>query len=370
MDEDVASAVSYVEEQGRRLLSGRVSIWELIMTGGLWRVSGQQVERAAAAANAELDGEEGLPSPPPAASSGGRKGGGSASVGGSNVPEEEVRGPHAALAVRLRQRDPDRTFVLGERLQYVLLAGPKLQDEAAEDPLVAARQGLAPNYELYWRNKCVAPLTEVFTTCLTPAQLQALLSGPHTLVRVDVLPDGAAAPRGAGNGGGGYGLLWHASAAPTSPSSSPSSPPLARSAGLGGHAVPFSRAGKGGGKQAGLTQFFKQRPRCLSCRQPLSSSGGGSSQGLAPGLCDQCQAEPGRWGAAYAAACEEDNQQQDHLARAVSACIDCHSGGLLGEVACENAECPALYDRLGAARRVLATGAKLSRLRLCDPHDW
>jgi DNA polymerase delta subunit 1 len=34
-----------------------------------------------------------------------------------------VRGPHAALAVKLTQRDPGRSFVLGERVPYVLLAG-------------------------------------------------------------------------------------------------------------------------------------------------------------------------------------------------------------------------------------------------------
>jgi hypothetical protein len=32
-----------------RLLSGRVELWELIMTGGLWRRTGQQVAAAAAA---------------------------------------------------------------------------------------------------------------------------------------------------------------------------------------------------------------------------------------------------------------------------------------------------------------------------------
>jgi hypothetical protein len=42
---------------------------------------------------------------------------------GGGGAEEDVKGPHAALAVKLTQRDPDRRFVLGERLQYVLLAG-------------------------------------------------------------------------------------------------------------------------------------------------------------------------------------------------------------------------------------------------------
>ena len=38
-----------------------------------------------------------------------------------------MKGPHAALAVRLQQRDPGRSFVLGERLQYVLLPGFRTQ---------------------------------------------------------------------------------------------------------------------------------------------------------------------------------------------------------------------------------------------------
>lgn len=74
-------------------------------------------------------------------------------AGGEGPPDEEVKGPHAALAVKLAQRDPGRKFLLGERLQYVLLAGARLQDEAAEAPLVAAQYGLVPNYELYLRNK-------------------------------------------------------------------------------------------------------------------------------------------------------------------------------------------------------------------------
>lgn len=38
-----------------------------------------------------------------------------------------IKGPHARLAVRLQQRDGGRQFVLGQRIQYVLLPGPRLQ---------------------------------------------------------------------------------------------------------------------------------------------------------------------------------------------------------------------------------------------------
>ena len=54
-----------------------------------------------------------------------------ACAGGS---QEDVKGPHAALAVRLSQRDPGRSFVLGQRLQYVLLPGARLQ--ASPNPLL------------------------------------------------------------------------------------------------------------------------------------------------------------------------------------------------------------------------------------------
>lgn len=78
----------------------------------------------------------------------------------------------AVWLVCMQKRDPGRTFVLGERLLYVLLAGIRLQDDAAEDPLTAARQGSAADYDLYWHNKLLRPLSEVFAVCLPPNGLQ------------------------------------------------------------------------------------------------------------------------------------------------------------------------------------------------------
>lgn len=40
LQEDVKAAVEYAEGQIRRLLSGQVELWELPLTGGLWRVTG------------------------------------------------------------------------------------------------------------------------------------------------------------------------------------------------------------------------------------------------------------------------------------------------------------------------------------------
>ena len=41
--DDAQAALAFAEGEIRRLLSGRVSLSDLIMTGGLWRITGQQV---------------------------------------------------------------------------------------------------------------------------------------------------------------------------------------------------------------------------------------------------------------------------------------------------------------------------------------
>lgn len=102
---------------------------------------------------------------------------GSAATDDVPPPPEDVKGPHASLAVRLVQRDPGRVFVLGERLRYVLLSGMAKQEDAAEDPLTTATQGLPVNHELIWTNKIRRPLSEIMGTVLSPAQLQVRLCG-------------------------------------------------------------------------------------------------------------------------------------------------------------------------------------------------
>lgn len=83
----------------------------------------------------------------------------------------------AVYLTALQQRDAGRSFVLGERLQYVLLPGQRTQDEAAEDPLTAVLAGQQADFELYWKNKLLRPLSEMFAVCLNPSQLHTLLSG-------------------------------------------------------------------------------------------------------------------------------------------------------------------------------------------------
>jgi hypothetical protein len=56
------------------------------------------------------DDDEGGPRPP-------------AGVGASGGDGDDVKGPHTNLAVRLSKRDPNKKWLLGERLSYVLLTG-------------------------------------------------------------------------------------------------------------------------------------------------------------------------------------------------------------------------------------------------------
>ena len=88
----------------------------------------------------------------------------------------------------LQTRDPGRAFVLGERLNYVLLPGQRTQDDAAEDPLTAVKALAQPDYELYWKNKLQRPLKEMFAVCVSPTQLNSLLQGEPSGVAGSVAP--------------------------------------------------------------------------------------------------------------------------------------------------------------------------------------
>lgn len=329
MQDDVSGAVRFVQSEVFRLLSGRVGAHELTMTGGLWRLTGEQV--ASAAAGGEEGGGGGggnVAGPsrggkaPRGGKAGGSKAAGSAKAGGSKE-EEEVRGPHAALAVRLQQRDPGRTFVLGERLPYVLTAGHRLQDAAAEDPLTAARNNLGLDYALYWKNKMLKPLEEVFRPVLTQTQLQNLVSGPHTLVKVD---RGAAAAAAEG----------------------PASP------------TPGKGKGGSGGRQMGMMSFFKATAKCLGCRRGMPEFKGEADD--APGLCDACAGEAGKWEEAYLGALGEAAAAEARAAAAAAACRSCDSATLGQPVLCDNGECPVTYARLGAAADASAAAKALRRL--------
>ena len=108
--ENVPAAVEFVEQEVRRLLEGRCELSEMVMTGGLWRITGvlqlpyyptlhdaplrhssrsQQIaqdvliQRSVSRTGQQLE---------------------KAAQGASPEDSAEVRGPHATLAVKLQAR--------------------------------------------------------------------------------------------------------------------------------------------------------------------------------------------------------------------------------------------------------------------------
>ncbi|KAL6767178.1 hypothetical protein ACKKBG_A38930 [Auxenochlorella protothecoides x Auxenochlorella symbiontica] len=297
---DVESAIAFVEEEVRRLLSGRVSLHELIMTQGLWRITGEQVSGAAA---------------------------------GDPAAAAEVRGPHASLAVRLVQRDPGRAFVLGERLPYVLLAGAPKQDDAAEDPATAARSGARADYLLYWNNKLVRPLSEMLGHCMPPARVQALMQGAHTRVRVEEVGSRAAKPGGA-------------SLSPPTPS------PRAKGRRQG------AAAGARGGRQVGMTAFYAATAKCMGCKRTLPQT-----SGTAPALCEICSRDPGIAARVVLETTARQAEAETLRARAGSTCRACDSATLTQPFLCENGACAVYFQRREACIDLEALGDTWIRLR-------
>jgi hypothetical protein len=175
--------------------------------------------------------------------------------------------------------------VLGERVPYVLLAGHKRQDDAAEDPVAALQTRAHPNAELYWSNKVETPLREIFAPVLDAEGMRELLGGPHTRVKATAL----------------------------------------------------QRDSTHGGAPRGMGGFFKPTARCLHCRQNVSAK-------PPPPLCDNCTAD-GRAQETLLRLLEDASAADVRLAAGDAACMRCHSGGLMHPILCANGDCPVLFAR-------------------------
>jgi len=368
MHNDVQLALEFCTKEIKRLLLGEVDLFELIMTGGLWRISGEQIDKAAAAAAAAASGSGG-------GSGVGGVGVGGVGGGGGNISNtgasEEVKGPHASLAVRLAQRDPGCSFVLGQRLQYVLVSGRgKLQDDAAEDPLTVLRQGLIPDYQLYWRNKLKPPLQELLTHCVTDSQLQQLVHGGHTMVKVDFLSQQqqeqqvlmSQKKQQSEEKEQQRKILTAMPPISPSPSSSKKKKKTTRSATTlaATAATPAAKSTQVNIKQTGLTSFFKSTAKCLSCKRGLPGTIAGDA--FAPGLCPTCSSLPDKFQETYLDVLEDLRFQEARQCGAHDACRSCGSSTVCQPVVCENAECPVFYKRQDTDVKTVVFKQSLDRL--------
>lgn len=88
-----------------------------------------------------------------------------------------------------------------------------------------------------------------------------------------------------------------------------------------------------------LGSVFAGSLKCLNCRRPVPSTASGGG----PALCEDCaQLEGVREGVLLELLGEQRLLEQRNCA-ANALCMSCHSGGLLGEVLCENGECLVRY---------------------------
>jgi DNA polymerase delta subunit 1 len=80
-----------------------------------------------------------------------------------------------------------------------------------------------------------------------------------------------------------------------------------------------------------------------------------------PSLILPCST-PGRWEETYLSLLDDQTAAEARQTAAHAACRDCHSGGVLGPVLCENGECPVTYARLACSSRVQLADKQLRRL--------
>jgi len=264
MIQDTQLALRHAKSEIQRLLLGKCSLHELVMTGGLWRVSGREIESAA----------------------------------GNGGDASDITGPHATLAVKMQRRDRGKTFLLGERVPFILLNGHTTQDDAAEDPLVVLQNHGLPNYALYWNNKVRSFLHEIFQHLLNAEDLHDLLEGSHTRIR--------------------HSRIARDRAADCTPQSS-----------------------KRKRQQQGLGQYFEQKPKCLNCGQAIQS--GEAS------LCGKCAGEPGREAQILWGLLNDRQSTESQLHRICQKCQQCGSGMLSQPFLCQNGDCKVLYLRGRAA---------------------
>ncbi len=72
--------------------------------------------------------------------------------------------PHAELAKKIRQRDPSRGSLIGERLGYVIVKGNTMLSKRAEEPSYVESKGLQVDAQYYIENQLLPPLLRIFET--------------------------------------------------------------------------------------------------------------------------------------------------------------------------------------------------------------
>ncbi len=88
------------------------------------------------------------------------------------IEEYDSTQPHVELAKKLRQRDPTRAPVVGDRIEFVIIKGNQIVSKRAEDPKYVIENNLEIDAEYYIENQLLPPIERILEVCgVTRAEL-------------------------------------------------------------------------------------------------------------------------------------------------------------------------------------------------------
>ncbi len=88
-------------------------------------------------------------------------------VKGLTKDPEEYDGvqPHVELVKKLRERDPSRSPVVGDRIEFVIIKGNQMLSKRAEDPKYVIEKGLEIDSNYYIESQILPPIERIFDVC-------------------------------------------------------------------------------------------------------------------------------------------------------------------------------------------------------------
>jgi DNA polymerase I len=115
-EKSIESAINYVKSVIRELEEGKVNIEDLIITKSLSR----------------------------------------------NLHEYKGVQPHVELVKKMMKRSPEKVPMVGDRVNFVIVAGPELVSKRAEDPEYVIEKGLKIDTKYYIENQILPPIERIF----------------------------------------------------------------------------------------------------------------------------------------------------------------------------------------------------------------
>jgi len=79
-----------------------------------------------------------------------------------NLHEYKGMQPHVELVKKMMKRSPEKVPMIGDRVNFVIVAGPELVSKRAEDPEYVLEKGLKIDTKYYIENQVLPPIERIF----------------------------------------------------------------------------------------------------------------------------------------------------------------------------------------------------------------